>query len=561
MVVCAFAPVLKNGFIYWDDPHYVSENVYLRSITPANVKALLTSVFVGTYQPVVNITYLLERSWFGCDASVYHATNLLLHTLNCLLVFWLVILWDGNILVALLTALLFGLHPLRVESVAWVSERKDVLYSFFFLWALADYCRYVKNNAGREYYRSFFLFFLSLGSKAMAAVLPLVFFAVDYLFKRRFDKKLILEKAPFFMLSLIFGVIAVVAQGKALGVGHGEKFALPLRLGAPLYGSIMYLWKTVFPAKLSVIYPYPALDGRFFLICLTSAVLLSLICWAAVRSARYSRKTAFSLLFALITVAPVLQLIPVGKAIMADRYTYLPSIGISYLASVWFFRLYGAKKNYGPLLRLVLAVLLVVALTVLSVLTYNRTHIWKNSVTYDTDAINNYPDSYVSYNNRGIAYYKMKKFTQALSDYNKSLQLNDKQPIVYCNRGVIYQEMGDQVRAIEDFTKALKLNPSYSEVYNNLGNSYAAIGKKGEAKKAYAKAIELNPKYAEAYNNLGTECSDPAEAIKAYKKAIEINPDYAEAYYNLSKAYEKTGMIEEAGKFYRKAKKLKPDLP
>jgi hypothetical protein len=268
IVICAFAPAVRNEFLNWDDDFYVTENIHISRISLANIKTLLTTSIQGTYQPVVNISYLLEHHFFDLNASFYHATNILLHLLNCIFVFWLILLLDGNVLVSLMAALLFGLHPLRVESVVWISERKDVLYSFFFLWALVDYCRYIKGNSIKYYFSSLFLFLLSLGSKSMAVTLPLVFFAVDYLLERRFNKKVILEKVPFFVLAFLFGLITIFTQGKALGLGHGKPFIISSRIAAPFYGIVMYFYKTVFPVNLSLIYPYPPQNAGFYLVCL-----------------------------------------------------------------------------------------------------------------------------------------------------------------------------------------------------------------------------------------------------------------------------------------------------
>lgn len=560
-VISAFAPATKNDFINWDDPVYVTKNVYLRQISSSNIKALLTSSFHGTYQPVVNLTYLLEYHFFKLDPSYYHATNVLLHCLNCLLVFWLLMLLCNDISVSLIAALLFGLHPLRVESVAWVSERKDVLYSFFFLWALVNYCYYAKKGSFKYYLGSIFLFLLSLGSKAMAVTLPLVLITTDYLLKRKFDRRIFLEKVPFFALALAFGIIAIFAQGRSLMVGHGEQFILSRQILAGFYGLIMYFYKTIVPENLSIIYPYPVQSAQYYLICLSSAVLISIIVCVTALSGKFTRKIAFGFLFAFITILPVLQFIPVGFSVMADRYTYLPSIGIFFLISTGLFYLYRMKPKHGIAARIFSASLLGIILAALGFFTYKRTEVWKDSITIFSDTVKKYPQAYMAYNNLGLAYQDNGRFDEALVNFEKSLQINNDQFRVYNNLGALYYDMKLYDSSIDALKKAILLTPNSAECYNNLGNAYSAIDNKSEAIRSYQKALEINPGYAEAYNNLGTEYLDKNEAVKAYKKALEINPDYAEAYYNLSEAYIALGRAEDAQKAYSRAKKLNPNIP
>lgn len=559
-VICAFAPAIKNDFLNWDDNVYVTDNIYISHISAANIRTLLTSSIQGTYQPVVNLTYLLERHFFGLRASFYHATNILLHALNCILVFWLILLLDGNIFVSLLAALLFGLHPLRVESVAWISERKDVLYSFFYLWALVDYCRYIKSNSAKYYYHSFFLFLLSLGSKAMAATLPLVFFAVDYLLKRRYGKKIILEKVPFFVLAFLFGLIALFTQGKALGLWRGESFVLSRQIAAPFYGIIMYLYKTVFPANLSLIYPYPPQNAAFYLTCLLSLVLVSLIAGGVVISLRFTRKVGFAFLFSLITILPVLQFIPIGAAIMADRYTYLPSMGICYLTSAGFFYIYRMKHRYAPLLKAALIIFLTGAIIALCLLTHNRTQVWKDSITMFNDVIKKHPDAYLAYNNRGTACLEQGNLAQAISDFNKCIEIDPGYAEAYNNRGNIYLAQGNFTSAISDYTKTLKISPNLAKVYNNRGFAYDKEGDQAQAISDYTKALEIDSSLIKTYSNRGIiylAQGNFTQAISDFTRAVEITPNLGDVYHNRGIAYFSAKEYGRAWADVHKAEELK----
>lgn len=492
-VAFAFSPALQGGFIHWDDTLYVTDNPFIREITPHTVGTLLTTPFGGTYQPVVNLSFLLEYRLFGLDPAGYHATNLLLHICNCLLVFWIICLLDGSVAAAFVTALLFGVHPLRVESVAWVSERKDVLCGLFYLLALAQYCLYVKRGSVKRYYLSFFLFILSLGSKAIAVTLPIVFFLADYLVGRRFTKQTVGEKAPFLAASLLFGAIALFAQGASLGVGPGRDFDPLLQITAALYGITMYACKTFFPSNLSLIYPYPVGDSAYYATAALAVILVTGVVVAALISSRYTRKVVFALSFSFFTILPVLQLVPFGSAIMADRYTYLPSIGVAYLISVGLLAAYGRICRDRPVLRRVAVAALSGVIVVLSVMTYQRAGVWKDSIAIFSDVIAKHPNAYEAYNNRGVAYAQKGDLQSAAADFERSIQMRADQFAVCNNLAGIYYTLRAPEKAVEMLVRAIALKPDAASGYFNLASAYVMMGRKAEADALYRKALELDP--------------------------------------------------------------------
>ena len=252
IVSLSFLPSLKCGLVNWDDDRYLSNTPAVQSLSLTTVKEASTSFFIGHYQPLTILSYALDYHFYKLNPYHYHLTNLILHLLNSLLVFYLIYLLSGNIIVSFITAILFGLHPLHVESVAWVSERKDVLYSFFFLLSCITYLYYLtKGNKHKYYILSLFLFLCSLLSKSMAVTLPLLLLLIDYYLKRKPNKTLLLDKIPYFFLSIIFGIIAIFGVGIRPKVG----FSLFGALSAASYATVFYLGKLFLPIKLSCLYP------------------------------------------------------------------------------------------------------------------------------------------------------------------------------------------------------------------------------------------------------------------------------------------------------------------
>ena len=387
--IIAYLPVFHNGLLAWDDDGYIKKNALIYSI---NLKEIFSHNVLGNYHPITMLTLALEYHFFGLNASGYHAVNLLLHLLNVILVFYTVFLLSDKVAVALVASLLFGIHPLHVESVAWAAELKDLLYTFFFLAAYIFYLKYLKKEAAagaaaapapaaatatKFYYLALLLFAVSLLSKAMAASLPLVLILTDYFKGRRIDKKSLLEKVPFFLLAIVFGLVAIMAQ-KSFGYTQlATTITFPQRLVFASFGFITYLYKLLFPLNLSAFYPYPVNSNGVYIPIQYYAYVLSFLALAAyiIYSHRFSRKIIFGMGFFAITILLVLQLLPVGKAIMADRYGYIPSIGIFYLAGEGFSFLWSKK------LKWVAVVLLSVSAVLFSVKTYTRCGVWKDDMT------------------------------------------------------------------------------------------------------------------------------------------------------------------------------------
>lgn len=556
----AYLPVLHNGLLDWDDYGYIKNNPLIFSI---NLKEIFSHNVMWNYHPLTITILAIEYHFFGLNPAGYHAVNLLFHLLNVVLVFYSVSLLSDKIEVALITSLLFGIHPIHVESVAWVAELKDVLYTFFFLSAYISYLKYLKEPKLKYYCIALLLFSASLLSKAMAASLPIVLLLTDYYKDRKISRKTLLEKVPFFLLAITFGIIAVYAQDTSLGTQELGLTVLQ-RFVFACYGFITYLLKLVFPVHLSAFYPYPMFTaGEIPFVYYTYVMLVLALSVFIFYSIRFSKKLVFSFGFYTVTIVMVLQLLPVGNAVMADRYSYIPSIGIFYLIAEAMIVIWNKKP------KLVMIFLLGTVTFSFSLITFDRCGVWKNDLSLWNDVISQFQYAPVAYNNRGLAYLKQKeydkahedfdnaikqypkytqayinrgnvlrndnKFGEALNDYNAAIGLEPNYYKAYFNRGILFLKTSNNNQALEDFNMAIALNKNITEAYVNRGIIFMNEKKYDRAMADYNKAIELNPNYTDAYINRGnllTMEKNYEDAILNFSKAIQLNPQEATAFYN-----------------------------
>jgi hypothetical protein len=341
ITLVAYLPVFKAGFV-WDDTNYVQNNQQIRSI---DLESIFSKYVMGNYHPLTMLAFAVEYKFFGLNETGYHIINLLLHLANVLLVYYAAFLLSKKTNVALITALLFGIHPLHTESVAWISGLKDLLYTSFFLGAYIFYLKYLGEKQNRFYLLALLLFLFSLFSKAMAVSLPVLLLLTDYFKDRKIGIKILIEKIPFFLLAIIFGVVAIFAQRSSEAIQDLSNYSFLQRIVFAGYGFITYLWKFFLPVYQSAFYPYPVKNGESISLQFYIYPLLALgILAFAIYSLRFTKRIFFGLIFFVITIGLVLQLLPVGEAIMADRYSYIPSIGIFYLAGAGFYWLWNKRS-------------------------------------------------------------------------------------------------------------------------------------------------------------------------------------------------------------------------
>ena len=538
IVFATFLPFLKNGFVNWDDDRYVTENTIIRSLSLNNIKDIFTSFYLGHYHPITMLSYLFEYQLFKLNPFGYHLNNLILHLLNCLLVFWLIFILTGSISISLLTAILFGIHPLQVESVAWISERKNVLYAFFFLGAVISYLCYFRRGRKLKYYfLCLSLFILSLLSKSMAVTLPLVLFLMDYLFRRKADKTMFVEKIPFFVLSLIFGIIAIFGVHSSGAIRQESTCSLLSILIVASYGIVFYLSRIFLPFKLSCLYPYYGTGNIFFLYSMITVVILTI---GVIISARHTRKVIFGSALFLCALLPALQFIPNGEIIVADRYGYIASIGIFYILAEAIFWLFSSKIKHNRFKQAILLIALILIAGVLVSVTWKRCRVWRDSLSLWSDVLNKYPNVATAYNSRGAEYLAKKEYAKAYADFMSALSIDQNYYEAYFNLGSLYSSKGDYNEAVKLINKTLQINPGYLKAYDMLATIYGLTGKHSEVISICKKVIQIKHDYVQAYINLCSAYGNLGnfqEAIAYGEKAIAINPISALAHMNLSAAY------------------------
>ncbi len=516
-----YSPVFNAGFVNWDDDDYVVKNYSITSFE--NIKEIITQPVQGNYHPLTMLTLAVNYAISGEKPGSYHVVNLLIHLLNILLVFLFVKKLTGNKpWLSFIAALLFAIHPLHVESVAWVSERKDVLYSFFFLAGLITYLRYSKTRKIIDYLYVFILFILSLLSKPAAIVFPVVLLTIDYYNGRLKASKTWYEKVPFLLLSLILGFMTLHAQKLQGAIGGADLFPLHFRFFFGFYGNMMYIVKVLWPFNLCTFYPFPAVNNTlppeyYFSPLIGIALLVALVF-----SWRKQKLIAFAILFFLINLALVLQFMPVGSAIIADRYSYLPLIGVFLVPGYYFQKWVDRHKGKLPVMGIVL---LVVVSVVLSILTFRQSGTWKDSAALWDNAIRIAPSSR-AYSNRGLIYKRENHYDEALEMYNDAIKLNKVEKDAVINRGNIYFNRRQFELAIADYNACLAIDSTTQLAIENRGSAYAALGKFDLALTDMNKAIKMDPNTENGYANravLYQAVNRNNEAISDFNKHMEVN--------------------------------------
>ena len=526
LTLIAYWPSLKNGFVNLDDYDYITVNSVIHSLGWENLKTMFTSVYFGNYHPLTTLTWAIDYAIDGeKQAWFFHAGNLVLHLANVILIFVFTRKLTGSGMAAAFIAVFTAIHPMHVESVAWVSERKDVLYSLFFLLSLTGYLRYQEKHQVKDYVLTIGMFLLAALSKSAAVVLPLLLLLIDFLHQRRFTARLFLEKVPFFLISVLFGVIAIRSQQAAIG-----KDVITGAAGVPqflfaTYGLLKYIFMFFIPAGMSAIHPYPATvsgTARILLYVSPTAVLIliGLVAW----SLKYSRHIAFGFGFFIVNLLLVLQIVPVGEAYMAERYTYMAYFGLLYIV-VHLAVILKERNKVTNLNNLYLA-LSVAAALVFTVVTSQRTQVWKNALSLYEDIAAKYPQKeYMVYYLKGLEKHDKGDLEGAVADYSEAARLHPSYSRPFNNRGNIYFYQGKYKEALDDFNQALSLDPGIFETWNNRGNAKAMLNDLPGALADYEKSLSLKPDYGDAFKNRGLVKmmkGDTASAAADWKIALQL---------------------------------------
>ena len=572
-----YLPALKNGLTNWDDKTYLLENEYLYQFGWDRIKFFWTNFYFANYHPLTMLTYQIEFHFNELDPWIYHFNNLLLHLFNIIWVYALINYLTKNKLITVIVTALFAVHPMHVESVAWAAERKDVLYTFFFLPALLFYLKYMENNKYNLSYLmlSFFLFVLALLSKSAAVVLPVVFLLMDFYKSRKIEKRLVIEKLPFFILSVVFGILAVKAQNTSNAIADFDTFTFMQRVMFACYGLCVYVFKLFIPINQSNFYPYPFINREGFMANFLEGNLLPdfffftpLIVIAALvlvfMTLKKTKKVVFGVAFFVINVALVLQFVSVGNALMAERYTYVSYIGIfliiGWLVNWLITHTQKSKKAVGKALLIVLIGWGVF----LCWKTSQRIPVWKDSGTLWTDFIKKFPEVHHGYVNRGSHWIKYNQYEKALKDFNMSIQLDPTYAKTYTNRGNILSIYNRHEEALKDYTKAIELNSGYFDAYFNRAICYSMKQEFNNAFKDYDKALEIKPDNVKIHMNRAytyVQVKEFEKAIKDCNVVLAVNPKNGNCYFYRALAYHQKNEFNKAIQDYTNAIQLNTSAP
>jgi len=616
---CIYSQIQDHEFINFDDDRYITDNLNVKAgLTSKSVKWVLTNSSHGDWAPVRWLSHIFDYQFYELNPKGHHLTNLFFHIANSLLLFLVLFRMTGAIWQSAFVAAMFAFHPLNVESVAWVSERKNVLSTLFWLLTMWAYIRYAEKSTIKSYGLVFLLFAFGLMSKSMLVTLPFVLLLLDYWPLERFklgrrerefkiaqkDKyfngeknisKLVLEKFPLLILSALCSITTLIIFEKIGEPVAQDSVSILTILTNVVIAYFEYLWKMLWPKGLAILYAHPGNTLAVWkgVLCGIALLVITTISIKLIRKAPYFVVGWF---WYLGTLIPVIGFIPLEKHLIADRYAYLPLIGIFViiawgvpeLLKKWHYRKNVLKASAGILI-----------LTLMPITWIQVSH-WKSSITVFKHAITvtdkKYPGFSVAHFNLGIALVAEGKNEEAISHYKMAIKIKPDYAAVHNNLGSALVAEGKNEEAISHYKIAIELKPDSAAVhnnlgsalvaegkieyaisyfklaivlysasgraYNNLGNALVAEGKIEEAISHYKTAIKINPDFCVAHNNLGTALQNEGkntEAISHYKMTIKLNPDYAEAHYNLGTALFAKQKNEEAISHYKMAIKLNPD--
>ena len=582
LTMTAYWEVRHNDFINLDDNLYVTENSHVqKGITPKGIFWAFTSIENGQWHPITWLSHMIDYQFFGLDARGDHMTNLLLHIINTLLLFLLLYrmtsaAWPSGILAAL-----FALHPLHVESVAWISERKDVLYAFFWILALLAYLRYVKNQKKGWRIVLFICFIFAVMAKSMAVTLPFVLLLLDYwplgrmklketnhipilfaspsltLMNRNISiLKLLSEKLPLFSVSAVISLFTIFTNYRVGSLTSVDKLSWIVRFQNAAISYVAYISKMFWPNPLAVLYPHQ-IKLPFWHVAWVASIFLiiTVLVFLAKKKRPY---LVVGWMWYLVTLLPVIGLVQAGIQRMADRFTYIPMIGLFIIV------VYGCSDivNKWHLSKAVLSGACGLVLLILMLCTKSQVMLWRNSVTLFEHTLSVTADNYLICNNLGVTLARQGKDQQAFLYYQKALQINPRYADVHYNLGSLLARQGKDKEAVVQFMESLRIKPDKKEAHNDLGVTLNNHGRIQEAVFHFTEAIHIDPNYGEAHFNLGTilfQHGKYEEAVRYFNEALRINPSNAGTHNSLAAALAATGKIEEAITHYHQALQINKD--
>jgi protein O-mannosyl-transferase len=586
----AFLPALANQFVNWDDYETLLDNSRYRGLAWSHLRWMFTTFYMGHYQPLSWLSFALDYLVWGTDPVGYHLTNLILHALNAALFFFLARLLlvralairDRNrqfaiTLGAALAALLFSLHPLRVESVVWATERRDVLSGLFYFAALYCYVSADQSDQSRRRLLgvSVLLYALSLFAKGTAMTLPAVLLLLDVYPLERLPgapsgwfrpkyRAVLWEKLPYIILAAVFAVVAITAQQNTGALRPVQQYFLSYRLGQAFYGFCFYLWKSFVPLHLSPLYELPFdFDAWMPLFYLCGFAVLAITVTLYCLRRRWPALLA-SWLYYLVLLVPVAGLAQSGPQLVADRYSYLSCLSWALLAGGGLARFMNSAGGVAARSRLVVAPFAAVVLMTLAVLSWQQSKVWRDTTTLWRRVIAVAPKSSIAYYNLARTYEDQGVFPQSLQYYRRALENNPLNADAQYNLARLLAKRGMVAEAIAGYRRALQIRPKDADAHNNLGLLIARRGDVEAATVEFHAAIKIDPQYAKAFFNLGRLSAERGELEKAldnYRQALARDPNQIEILLGLAETLGRLKKFDEAEIHLQKAVSLYPNSP
>jgi len=574
LVFCSlslFRQVKDFNFLNYDDDLYVFENSQVKGgLTLKGICWSFKTTQGGNWHPLTWFSHMMDVEIYGLNPGRHHLTNVLFHTINTLLVFLIFRRMTGKEWESGVVAILFAIHPIHVESVAWVSERKDVLSTLFWMLTMWAYLRYVEQQNIRRYLVVLFIFALGLMAKPMLVSLPFVLLLLDFWPIRRFcfeetdgiqNKRstilfLLGEKLPLFLFSFVTGVVTFFAQLHSGAVRSSEVYSLSIRMANALMSYALYIKKTIWPFDLAVPYPHPGMVpiGKFA----TAFLVLMTITFIVIKSGRRHPYLIVGWLWYIGTLIPVIGIVQVGSQAMADRYTYVPSMGL-FIIIAWGGAELALKWRIGKRILVAIAASI---FTILITTAWFQIRYWKNSITLFKHAIDITENNYVAYNNLGLTLAEKGRLKEAVHYYSEGLKINPHYIKLHNNLGDARLRLGNIDGAIDHFKQALRIKPTYAKAHFNMGTALLAQDKLDDAIRHFNAGLQTRPNDPTAHNNLGNALQKQGrldEAMRHYRAALRVCPKDAVVYNNLGVVLMRKGDIEGAMSHFKNALRIQPE--
>lgn len=555
-VFVAYFPILHNGFTNWDDPELILDNPLIRELSFENIRKIFTTFYFGNYQPLHLLSYAVEYHFWELNPAGYHAVSLLLFLITTSLVYYFIFqISHKNMTVAIIATLLFAVNAMRVESVAWAAERKDMLYALFYVAALIAYVKYiirlkqpVKGLQVKYLVYAFLFFILSVFSKVMAVSLVGALVMLDFYYARKISVRMVLEKIPFVAVSVALGLTQINATASTNTIDTSNLFVFSDRLLIVCRNLMFYVYKTLVPVNLSAFYPYPpkapgiSWPAEFYIAPVFLLIMAVLLLW----SLRKTRLFVFCAGFFVSAIALVLQYIAIGPTMFNERYSLIPAIALSFALAygidllakkypAWKHFFFGTTGLY---------------LLVMFYLTFTRCTVWETSLTLWDDVLKQFPNAALPLNNRGKYYGSdLGNSTRAMEDLTAAIKADPKHEKAYSNRGIVYCMMGKFDSALEDFNTAILLKNDYYEAIINRAIVLSQTNKPDLAIKDFNRSLELKPGKGSVYIDRGIcyiKLNQPQQALESFDQGLAIYPGMMELYLQRSQAYYFLGKYTEA---------------